>query len=230
LALIADAQPHDALRIYRVAAEELDRLGPALLAALARDLSSAVRDSHESAATVARNHLIRRPLREAEGSSLFDWLFPPPDPEQVRGWVFDSGWEDRMAALTALAAPQSLAALIAQGVQASETPEQIARRIRPAVQGVQTSARRVARTESLRVAHVAQMETYERLGDLVVGYQIHATLDGNTRLEHRRRDGTIYYRRPAAGQKGMHEMPRPPMEADGTPAFNCRCYLTPILS
>jgi hypothetical protein len=24
-------------------------------------------------------------------------------------------------------------------------------------------------------------------------------------------------------------MPRPPLEADGSVAFNCRCYLTPVL-
>ncbi len=119
-----------------------------------------------------------------------------------------------------------------------QSQQEIARAILPAVQGVRASARRIARTESLRVAGAVQMDTHEGLGDLVVGYRVMATVDKNTRAWHAKRDGTIYYADPAPGQKGYAQMPHPPEEpADpaerpaGTPqmAFNCRCTLIPVL-
>jgi uncharacterized protein with gpF-like domain len=73
---------------------------------------------------------------------------------------------------------------------------------------------------------------------LLIGYQVHATLDQHTRPWHKQRDGTVYYKNPGPGQKGMAQMPNPPDEAadprerpPGTPhtAWNCRCYLTPVL-
>ena len=90
----------------------------------------------------------------------------------------------------------------------------------------------------MRVAAATQMDAHAALGDLVVGYKVHATLDNNTRPWHRSRDGQRYYLDPAPDQKGMAQCPHPPDEAAdpserpvGTPrtAWNCRCYLTPIL-
>jgi hypothetical protein len=74
-----------------------------------------------------------------------------------------------------------------------------------------------------------QMTAHSQLGDLVAGWQIHATLDERTRPEHAARNGTIYWIHPKAGQRGVDEMPHPPMEADGSTAWNCRCFLTPVL-
>lgn len=86
------------------------------------------------------------------------------------------------------------------------------------------------RHESIPVSGDEQLDMHERhAGDLIIGYQIHAVLDEQTRPEHRERDGTVYYRDPGPGQKGMDEMPRPPREADGNMAWNCRCMLTPVL-
>jgi SPP1 gp7 family putative phage head morphogenesis protein len=111
----------------------------------------------------------------------------------------------------------------------AEPPTSIAREILPAVQNVQASARRIARTESLRVAAAVQMEAHAGLGSLVVGYRINATLDKNTRPEHRARDGTAYYAHPQGDQLGYDQMPRPPQESDGSMAWNCRCWLSPLI-
>lgn len=89
-------------------------------------------------------------------------------------------------------------------------------------------AKRFVRTEGIRVATETNLAAYEQLGDLTIGYMIHAVLDEVTRPEHRARNGTIYYKYPEAGQKGINEMPRPPIEQDGTIAYNCRCYLQPV--
>lgn len=164
-------------------------------------------------------------------NELLDILFPKPTEQQVRSVIFAGDWTGRLAATTRLAPPLTLAGLLTAGLLAGKSQQEIARDIAPAVNNVRASARRVARTECLRVAAAMQMEAHEQLGDLVIGYQIHATLDKHTRRWHRERDGTIYYLRPRPNQKGPEQMPHPPDEAadprerpPGTPqtAYNCR--------
>ena len=59
---------------------------------------------------------------------------------------------------------------------------------------------------------------------------IHAVLDERTRPLHRARNGLIYYKEPVGNQKSVADMPRPPIEPDGTVAFNCRCYISPVFA
>lgn len=171
---------------------------------------------------------------EAALPELLDLILPPLLPEQVRRVVYAAGWAERVAALTKLADPDVLAARVAAAVQQGWKVAQIAADIRPAVQSVATSARRVARTAGLWVAHEAELHVYEEgLGDVVAGYTVRAVLDEATRPEHRKRAGTRYLRAPKPGEKGFDEMPRPPRESPrdgGGWAFNCRCYLEPLLN
>jgi hypothetical protein len=161
---------------------------------------------------------------------LVGLILPTLTGDQVNAVLRDHGWFDRIQKLTRLANPDTLAARIGALMQAGESIQKIAREIRPLVQGVQTSARRVARTAGLFIAHEAELATYEGLAEMIEGYTIHAVRDHATRPEHLKRDGTKYYRNPKPGQRGLDEMPRPPREADGTWAFNCRCWLSPLLS
>ena len=117
--------------------------------------------------------------------------------------IYRGDWAKRFASLTRLALPGTLAAAIARGTLELKHPYEIARDIRPLVQNVQVSARRIARTECLRIAHTVQMDTYEKLGDMVIGYQVHAVLDSRTRPAHRERDGFIYYKNPKGDQRPM---------------------------
>lgn len=136
-------------------------------------------------------------LTEAEGgdepsaAALFDLLFPPPTEDEIARLVGD-GWYQALARSTRLATPQKLADIVGAGYAAGKTQKEIARDLLPAVEGVRVSARRVARTEGLRVAHASQMAAHESLGDLVSGYTIHATLDARTRPAHRARDGRTW--------------------------------------
>jgi SPP1 gp7 family putative phage head morphogenesis protein len=155
-------------------------------------------------------------------------LLPGPSDDAIRRAVYATGWLRRVQSLTALAHPEQLAALIASGAARGLSTDQLAREVRPLVQGVQTSARRVARTAGLWVAHAVEHAQYEdALGDMIAGYTVHAVRDRATRPEHAARDGTTYYKRPRPGQKSMRECPHPPLEADGSIAFNCRCWLSP---
>lgn len=158
-----------------------------------------------------------------------EFLFPPPDPAEVRDIVYSGDWQERLASITAKAAPEVLAQAVITGAAAGENVQQLAARVLPEVDGVRSSARRLARTEGMRVAHESQMRAWDGLGTMCVGFQVHATLDGHTRPWHAARSGRVYYKEPAEGQPGQAQMPRPPMEADdpsqrpaGTPrvAFN----------
>jgi SPP1 gp7 family putative phage head morphogenesis protein len=169
---------------------------------------------------------------------LMDFLFPAFTPQQVDHVVYANDWEDRLRAATKLAEPSALARIISTGLALGKSHQEIARDLRPAVQGVVTSARRIARTECMRVAQDAQMSCHQQLGDLVIGYQVHATIDEHTRPWHAHRSGQVYYLHPQPGQKGTDQQPNPPEEArdlserpPGTPfvAYNCRCFLTPVL-
>jgi hypothetical protein len=188
------------------------------------------------------------PLREPAKAELPDdaqrdlfirLLFPPPSLEMVNRIIYSTDWVQRLAAATKLATGPELAPIIARGYAAGKSQREIAQDLRPIVGEVQSTARRIARTEGMRVAHGVQMEMHKPLDDLTIGWQVHATLDHWTRSWHAARSGTIYYREPEAGQKGMAQCPHPPDEAEDPAerppntrrvADNCRCWLAPVLA
>jgi hypothetical protein len=116
--------------------------------------------------------------------------------------------------------PHELAQMFSEALSGGKTPQEVMKDALPYFEGSRVRARRAARTWSALVATEAKLTTNRELGNLLIGYQIHATRDQNTRPDHAARDGTSYYLEPANGQKSIAEMPRPPLEADGKPAWN----------
>lgn len=163
-------------------------------------------------------------------------LFQPPTEKQVnrllntvlqgQTWYQALNGATRWAGFDARQAAQT----VARGYAAGKSAREIATDVRPMLDGVRYRARRLARTYGMAIAHDSQMQAHAAVDDLIIGYKIIATLDSKTRPEHRKRNGTIYYKQPKAGQKGLDQMPDPPREADGTLAWNCRCILSPVLS
>lgn len=184
---------------------------------------------------------VTAPFRSAERLSgqdareLFAQLLFPPPPRDVvlqriqHAQIGGLTWQQRIKSVAQRQTAIQIAQTIADGYAEGKTQREIARQLMPVVQGVQASAQRCARTYGLAVAHESQFAAHEQLGDFLTAYQIHATLDGNTRPLHRARNGTIYYKRPKRGQLGFDQMPKPPIEADGEIAWNCRCFLSPVL-
>lgn len=160
-------------------------------------------------------------------------IFPPQTEAAARSIVHRStagvGWEARLAQQTTLAPPGQLASLITTWRATGQTPKMMEEAMMPLVNGVRSTARRVARTEGQRVASQTRLESYEALGDLVIGYQIHATMDSHTRPHHAARNGQTYFKDPKPGQLSSTDMPIPPQESDGSVAHNCRCWITPIV-
>lgn len=179
---------------------------------------------------------VYKPLTDrAKRTAFLDLLFPPPSQSVIDSILYATvqgkTWTDRLVGATRTSAtPQQLAQTVGQGIAQGKTVAEIAKTLLPVVDGVRSTARRIARTEALRVVQEASFQSWQGMGDLVIGYQIHATLDQVTRPDHAKRNGTIYYKEPRSGQHGLEECPHPPLEADGSIAWNCRCGLSTVLA
>lgn len=159
-------------------------------------------------------------------------IFPSPPEEAVKQLVYASGWSARLGAETSLAAPRDIAAAVMRSITAGQSIRDLARDLLPIVDGVRSTARRVARDESMRVSHAMQRAADDQIDELILGRQVFAVDNGHSptsRPEHKRRHGTIYYKKPVGDQKPMSDCPNPPYEADGTLAYNCRCWTSPVL-
>jgi SPP1 gp7 family putative phage head morphogenesis protein len=182
----------------------------------------------------ANGKLMERKATPDEADQIERMLFPPMEPTTaeriVRAPSAGTSWQARMTQLTRLAAPVDVANLVAGWAASGQPPATLERALRPVVQGVRSTSRRVARTEGQRVANAARMEAYAGMDDVIAGYQIHGTMDSRTRPHHAARNGMIFWKAPPPGQPGLSQCPHPPMESDGTVAHNCRCWLTPVLT
>ena len=150
--------------------------------------------------------------------------------DELQRPLFGRTWEQDLANASRLTGydPDGMARQLALSLALGKNIRQAAQDLLPMVDGVKSTARRIARTYGMQVAHYGAMTAHESLGpDMVIGYQIHA-VRGNphSRPWHVFRSGTIYYREPKEGQKGFHQMPQPPLEAldprerpPGTPAI-----------
>lgn len=173
----------------------------------------------------------RKRSAKKERAIYEDLIFPGPTEDEVLGvlspFIRPNDWQG--IGQTRRKMPQELADEIAKGIASGLTQAQLAKQLLPFYEGHKARARTVARTFSMAIAQRANQDANDKLGDLCIGFQIHATRDSHTRPHHAARDGTIYYKDPKGNQLGLDQMPRPPFEADGSLAFNCRCYLSPVL-
>lgn len=142
-----------------------------------------------------------------------------------------------MANVARMLNPRKIADILIKGISTGLNRVQIMQQLRDELGMTRSEAKRTARTEGARVATESNMAAYDELGDSVTGYMIHATPNPDSRYWHKHRSGTAYYKFPKEGQKGLRQMPRPPMEAEDekerpadTPqtAWNCLCYLQPL--
>lgn len=188
------------------------------LAAEARGLKRGKRITTEARATPSQRRRIQ--------NQLFDTV----DEDRANLIVYrttnGATWQRRLADATQLAHPQEVAKIVRDWAASQQSPRALETALMPVLQNVRVSARRVARTEAQRVATESRFDEYEKMGSWVIGYQIHGTMDARIRPHHAARNGTVYYRNPTLGQLSMEkDMPRPPIDEDGSLAHNCRCVV-----
>lgn len=219
--------PHSAPLLARIVAHVVHELGRQLRSGMRGGLIDLAAWGYlEAARMVTARAKGRLKVRRAEDerTDLYRTLIiDPPDASFLSALVGPA--PDR---LTSIVAPDRAAGLIWQGIAAGQDRKKIAASLTDLFGGYAVAARRVARTEGLRVATATQLAASEQVSELIPAYQIVAVLDSRTRPEHRARNGTIYYRNPRPGQLGFDVMPHPPIDPGGVIAYNCRCILIPV--
>lgn len=130
---------------------------------------------------------------------------------------------------------KTVSSLIAAGVGQGRSLKQIAADIEPHVQGLSSSAMRIARTEAARIHNEIAEENFKKYEGIIAGYRVTNPLDDVTRPDHRTRAseknerggrGRIYWVKehaPKGAKYYADDRPELPDEP------NCRCTYVPVL-
>lgn len=234
----------NAVPVARTVRTILAPAGEQIVGGLVRRMERTARRGYDSGLAVLRGLPPippRRPrLVTAAGGSFFQpprpVILPNPTAAQIDAVLQRSGWREQAAKFTRLLDADEVALNVFRQTAAGMSINQVTADLLPKLDHARKIARRVARDTSLWIAHEMQFEAWGPVDDMIDGYRVNAVDEGHnptSRPEHRARHGTIYYKRPAPGQKGLDEMPRPPFESprDGsTLAYNCRCWISPVWS
>jgi SPP1 gp7 family putative phage head morphogenesis protein len=172
--------------------------------------------------------VIRRRMTDAEWAEwVGQQIFPPLSHDEVSGIVHADvngiTWQQRIEGLSNRINPVQAAAVIVDGYAQGLDADTIVDQLLPHITGrVKADARRIARTECLRVSNAVQLATFSKSQHLLSGIQIMTRLDERTRHAHAVRHGATYY----YDQTSALSVARMPVLPD---APNCRCYYVPIL-
>jgi SPP1 gp7 family putative phage head morphogenesis protein len=183
--------------------------------------------------TVVGGMLVRiedEPIRTgiSDETLIRELIFPPLDEERIGQIVFRSNWVHELRNLSQqITNPASVASQIVVSQSSGENVQQLTQRLKDQFSLAASSAKRVARTEAMRVAGVAQHDSFQKLGPLRIGFRHLSVLDQNSRPEHAILNGRVYYDDPGPGEPSVDEMVIPPY-AERLP--NCRCSMTPVLA
>jgi len=162
--------------------------------------------------------------------------FPPPSKEQVDAVLDATSAADGLSAMQRIKTVtgpdlvrlrQVIRTGLSGGVIGASAVEDMAKRIRPIVgndpgqtTGMNYRAKRIARTEGMRVAEVAQREMYGTCAYLLKGIRTMTAGDRKVRPEHRIWHNKLY--RQAAD--GQYYHPTLGLLPDFPAGPNCRCY------
>lgn len=219
-ALPENPGPVDLVRLRAHVEAVVFALGPIVAGRLYALLLRAARREHFITAVALTR--ATRPVRE-DVTDYLRLIVPAPALDLLRRIVGPT-WQK----LTRLISPQKASNVVLQGVASGKSRKEIAADLTDVFGGFESVARRVARTEGLRVATQTQLEVSEAIPDLVIGYELNTVLDDRVRPEHRRRHGWRYYREPVGNQRPLSDCPQPPIWNNEL-AHNCRCFLVPLI-
>jgi len=162
-------------------------------------------------------------------SAVLDFIAPPLPKKTVQRllrrsyWGDGLTWSERIQGFGRYFNFKRIARELADGISSGEAIPKIRKRLDPLVDGIKWKARRIARTEALRVANQANREAEKNLGE--IGRQVLAIIDQATRDHHLLRHGRIYHRMADGDFRsdGGELLPYLPDEP------NCRCWDVPII-
>jgi SPP1 gp7 family putative phage head morphogenesis protein len=131
-------------------------------------------------------------------------------------------WDAKIRELSRVVDPERVTQKLIAATQEEKSVAQIAKILVEETKGIGHSARRIARTETMRQMNDEIVGRYADLGDMWIGVQYLATLDERVRPEHAINHGKIWWR--DGKLPPLKDMPIPPI------APNCRCSTAPVLS
>lgn len=180
---------------------------------------------------------------EAEAREIVRKIeFPPPSEIEVEAVLNGTSAHDGMSAMQRIKTvghadvtrlKQTIRLGMSGGVTGASAVESMARQIRLLVgndpgksTGMNYRAKRIARTEGMRVAEAAQRRAWEGVSDLLQGLRAMTAGDLKVRNTHRRWHNVLYVRGPGGiHYKGPSERMEAPEVLPEFPADpNCRCY------
>lgn len=156
------------------------------------------------------------------------YVFPPPSKERVEEIMRSDRWPDRKTWPQRLQREgfsfDSIVNQVSTSLSQGKAVREVEKDIAPLVGNYRVKARRIARTESIRVMQSMQREADQPVQELIYARQIKSVGDERVRPEHAKRDGTIYYKTGWGPQDGksLAECPETP------DAPNCRCVTYPL--
>ncbi len=176
---------------------------------------------------------------QAKDQLLKQVLFKPMTRSQVRAILVQQQVVGQIAPITKLLQPHQIISVISRAQSQGLTRAQIIRQeLQPLFHGSKAVATRVARDTGTMITNQANLQAFQGLGPLLLGYRCNCVTDKASRPWHQERDQQEYFFNPKEGQKGMDRCPFPPLEPANpeerpanTPkhAFNCRCWLSPVI-
>ncbi len=158
-------------------------------------------------------------------SQIAKTVFPGLSAKQVNAIVTKPVLTQRvMRQLLRGSSPSATASFIS----ITSNPQERRRLIEEYFRRLRNVAYTSVRTAMAMVYAQVNGQVYDAIPADVIGFQVLGILDNRIRPTHRARHGTIYYKNPGVGRPGFNQMPNPPLEADGSYAYNCRCSLIPV--
>jgi hypothetical protein len=168
-------------------------------------------------------------------AALKKLLFAPPSKDKVRAILHSTTapdaipWDQRIKTVSHRELGQ-LSRELSVGYSTGANIDQQTKTIRHHVDNLEWMARRIARTEGVRIAEASLRETWDRAGDLIAGVQWFSALSKWTRAAHAARHLTIYVRQSDGsfvaeeGEFAGKELPTVPLGP------NCLCWTSPVLA
>lgn len=156
--------------------------------------------------------------------------FPAPGRAEVRRILTDTTAPDAIPWMQRIVTvPQKdmgrLLSTLSSRMAAGDNISEMEGPLRSFINAQNYVVRRIARTESVRVAEAGLRESWKQVDDIVVGIQTWTANDANVRDSHRHYHGKIYRKQDDGTYRGSDGEALPSFPA----APNCRCWSSPML-
>lgn len=158
--------------------------------------------------------------------------FPPPPDWKVRQILTATNAPDGISPMQRIVTvaqddKDSLLSIMTGGIPTGSDGASLIDSLTPQIESlvgnITYKAKRIARTEGVRIAEVAQRESWQDIADLMDGVRTYTADDANVRDQHVHWNGKLFYRQ----SNGDYVARDGELLPDFPAGPNCRCWSTP---